>query len=154
MFEGPKENKELELHKGWIALFVVIAVVLVVVSFRILARTTTKANAPAAATAAAAADPVKDLKIERATMQKDSLGTTAVWVITLANQSGKFTYSEITYQTQYVGADNSLIVQNQGTIPGSIAPNEEHSTEIRDTAYPTGTAWYRFKVTGAKAKLE
>jgi len=87
-------------------------------------------------------------------MQKDSFGTTAVWLVSLANQSDKFTYSEITYQTEYVGADNRLILQNQGTITGSIAPNEEHSTEIRDTAYPSGTAWYRFKVTGAKAKLE
>jgi hypothetical protein len=97
---------------------------------------------------------VKDLKLERANMQKDSFGTTAVWLVTIVNQSDKFTYREITYHTEYIGADNRLILQNDGTIPGVIAPNEEHSAEIRDVAYPTGTAWFRFKVTGAKAKVQ
>lgn len=153
MFEGPKEDKELELHKGWIALFVVIAVILVVVSFRLLTRTATKGNVQTAVSTATA-NPVKDLKLERASMQKDSFGTTAVWLVTIVNQSDKFTYSEIDYQTEYIGPDDHLILQNRGTIPGVIAPNEEHSAEIRDVAYPAGTAWFRFKVTGAKAKLE
>jgi hypothetical protein len=153
MFENPKEDKDLELHKGWIALFVVIAVILVAVSFRLLTRTATKGNVQAAVTTATA-NPVKDLKLERATMQKDSFGTTAVWLVTIVNQSDKFTYSEITYQSEYIGPDNRLILQNQGTIPGTMAPNEEHSSEIRDVAYPNGTAWFRFKVTGAKATLQ
>lgn len=153
MFENPKEDKELQMHKGWIALFVVIAVIIVVVSFRLLTRTATKGNVPAAVTTATA-NPMKDLKLERANMQKDSFGTTAVWLVTIVNQSNQFTYSEITYHTEYIGVDNRLILQNDGTIPGVIAPNEEHSAEIRDVAYPNGTAWFRFKVTGAKAELQ
>lgn len=155
MFEGPKEDKELGLHKAWIGAFVVIAAIIVLVGFRALQKGPAKENAQSSsATEAANADPVRDLKIERATMQKDNLGTTAVWLVTFVNKSNKFTYSNITYQTQYIGRDNNLIFENKGTIPISIGPNGENSSEVRDAAYPTGVAWYKFKVTGAKAKVE
>ena len=155
MFEGPKEDKELGLHKLWIGAFVVVAAIAVLVGFRAFHKGPAKENAQApSAINAANADPVKDLKILRATMQKDTLGTTAVWLVTFVNKSDKFTYSNITYQTQYIGADNSLIFENKGTIPTSIRPNEENSSEIRDAVYPSGVAWYKFKVTGAKAKVE
>jgi len=155
MFEGPKEDKELGLHKAWIAAFVVVAAIVAVVTFRAFHKGPVNENARAsAAMDVASADPVKDLKIQRATMQKDNLGTTAVWLITLENKSDKFTYSNITYQTQYIGADNNLILENKGTIPATIVPNGVNSSEIRDAAYPSGVAWYKFKVTGAKAKVQ
>jgi hypothetical protein len=153
MFEGPKEDKELELHKGWIALFIVIAVVIAVVAFRALNKGPAKGNVQASVADLSKADPIKDLKIERANMQKDSLGTTAVWLVTLTNKSNTFTYTDITYQTDYIAADNHLLVENHGTVSGTIGPNVEHSAEIRDTAYPDGTAWFKFKITGAKAKV-
>ena len=155
MFEGPKEDKELGLHKGWIAAFIVIAAIVLLVGFRALNKGPAKQSAQAPSAAEIAnADPIKDLKIERATMQKDSLGTTAVWSVTLVNKSNKFTYSNITYQTDYIGADNNLIFQNKGTIQTSIPPNAENSSQIRDAVYPSGVAWFKFKVTGAKAKVE
>jgi len=154
MFEGPKEDKELGLHKLWIGAFVAVAAAVALVGFLALRKGPAKQNVQASSAVEANADAVKDLQIERATMQKDSLGTTAVWAVTLTNKSDRFTYSNITYQTQYIGANNNLIVENQGTITASIAPNAEKTSEIRDTAYPQGVAWYRFKVTGAKAKVE
>jgi len=154
MFESPQEDKELGLHKLWIGAFVMAAAIVMLVGFRAYRKGPAKENTQASATAAANADPVKDLKIERATMQKDNLGTTAVWMITLVNKSDKITYSNITYQTQYIGADNSLILENKGTISATIGPNGENSSEIRDAAYPAGVAWYKFKITGAKARVE
>jgi len=152
MFEGPQEDKELGLHKGWIAALVVVAAIILVVGYRALNKGSAKGLGPS--TDVTNADPVKDLKIQRATMQKDSMGTTAVWLVTLVNKSDKYTYSSITYQTDYIGADNNLLLQNKGTIEMSVAPNAENSKEIRDAAYPQGVAWYKFKVTGAKAKVE
>jgi hypothetical protein len=154
MFEGPKEDKELGLHKAWIGAFVLIAVIVALIGFRAF-RGAGKGNAQAAAAVdTSSADPVKDLQIQRATMQKDSLGTTSVWLVVLANKSDRFTYTNITYQTQYIGPDNKLLLENNGTIPISLGPSAEKSSEIRDTAYPAGVAFYRFKVTGAKAKVE
>lgn len=155
MFENPQEDKELGLHKGWIAACVALAAIVLLVGFWAFNKRPAKASVQqSSATATADADPVRDLKIQRATMQKDNLGTTAVWLVTLVNKSDKFTYSNITYQTDYIGADNNLIFQNKGTIPATIGPNTENSSEIRDAAYPAGVAWYKFKVTGATAKIE
>jgi len=155
MFERPKEDKELGLHKAWIATFVAIGVVIALIAFLALNKGPTKQSVQAsAAMATAKADPVGDLKIERATMQKDSLGATAVWAVTFTNKSDRFTYINIVYQTQYMGADNKVLAENKGTITTSIRPNAEQTSEIRDIAYPVGVAWYKFKVTDATAKVE
>lgn len=157
MFEVPHEIEETKSSKVWIGIFVVVAAVVLAVGYYALNKGAAKQKAAAAAAAQAAAakaDPVKDLKIQRATMQKDSMGTTAVWLVTLENQSETLIYSDITYQTDYIGADNSLILENKGTIQATIGPRAVNSSEIRDTAYPAGTAWFKFKVTGAKAKVE
>jgi hypothetical protein len=157
MFEVPHEIEETKSSKVWIAIVVVVLVIVLAVGYYTLNKNAAKQKAAAAAAAKEAvekADPVKDLKIQRATMQKDSMGTTAVWLVTLDNQSETLTYSDITYQTDYIGADNNLIVENKGTIKATIGPHAENSSEIRDTAYPAGTAWFKFKVTGAKAKVE
>ena len=157
MFEVPHEIEETKSSKVWIGIIVVVAAVVLGVGYFALNKGAAKQKAAAAAAeqeAAAKADPVKDLKIQRATMQKDSMGTTAVWLVTLENQSETLTYSNITYQTDYIGADNSLILENKGTIQATIGPRAVNSSEIRDTAYPAGTAWFKFKVTGAKARVE
>lgn len=157
MFEVPHEIEETKSSKVWIGIIVVVAAVVLGVGYYALNKGAAKQKAAAAAAAqeaAAKAEPVKDLKIQRATMQKDSMGTTAVWLVTLENQSETLTYSDITYQTDYIGADNSLILENKGTIQATIGPRAVNSSEIRDTAYPAGTAWFKFKVTGAKARVE
>jgi hypothetical protein len=38
---------------------------------------------------------------------------------------------------------------NKGTIPFNLAPGQEQNTQIRDVLYPAGTAWYKFRITGA-----
>jgi len=156
MFERPKEDKELGIHKAWIGAFVLIVAIIVgLVAFRAYQKGPARGSAQAASAADLAnANPVKDLKIERATMQKDNLGATAIWMVTLVNKSEKLTYSSITYHTEYIAADNHLILENNGTISATIGPNGENSSEIRDVAYPSGVAWYKFRITGAKAKVE
>ena len=108
-------------------------------------------SAPVAAAPAAPADPIHDLKIVRVTMSKDPTGTTAVWLVTLQNKSNAYTYSNIRYETNYIGANDKPILVNQGSIAESYTPGDEHNSQIRDTLYPNGTAWYKFKIVDAKA---
>src|SRR5258708_24125506 len=110
-----------------------------------------KQPAAAAAVPTAPADPIHDLKIIRATMNKDPTGTTAVWLVTLQNKSTAYTYSNIRYETNYIGANDKPILVNQGSIADSFTPGDEHNSQIRDTLYPNGTAWYKFKIVDAKA---
>ena len=114
----------------------------------------TEGSASAAATGSAPAqqlkgDPVKDLHIVSATMDKDYTGNLAVWSVDIKNLSQVYTYSNISYQTNYFGGDNSVLVQNKGNISLSLAPGDEQSTQFRDVLYPSSTAWYRFTVVGA-----
>ena len=110
MFEKPMEDKELVLHKAWIAVFVAVAAIIALVGFYAANKNTSQVRAQNSPVVdISKADAVKDLKIERASMQKDSLGATAVWTVTLINRSDTFTYSEIAYEAQYVGADNQII---------------------------------------------
>jgi hypothetical protein len=88
MFEEQKEDNELGLHKGWIVAFVVIAAIILALGFRVLNKGSVKI-AEASAADLASADPVKDFKVERAKMDKDHMGTTAVWSVTLVNKSNK-----------------------------------------------------------------
>jgi hypothetical protein len=112
---------------------------------------TTAATAPAAA---GKADPVHDLKILSARMEKDRSGTTAVWLVDIDNKSKAYTYSSIQYETTYVGPDNAALLVNKGTIPFNLAPGEERNTQIRDVLYPAGTAWYKFRITGATSTVQ
>jgi len=95
------------------------------------------------------ADPVRDLKIQRATMNKDRTGTMAVWLVTIENKSTVYSYSNIQYETTYVGGDNNAILINKGTIAATLAPGEQKNSEINDALYPAGTAWYKVRITGA-----
>jgi len=154
--ESPEEKKEQRGHRYLIDIFLVVVALGFLIGLRVLYKGTKQKVQTTATTASqlATADPVKDLKVQRATMTKDSFGTTAVWSVNLVNKSEKFAYTAIVYQTDYIGADNNLILENTGTINTTIGPNAEDSFEIRDAAYPNGTAWFKFKVTGAKAKVE
>jgi len=156
MFEDPLAKEKTGHHKYWIDILVVAGILALLIGYRMFTKGPAKQNVRTATAAAdvSTADPVKDLKIQRATMQKDSIGATALWSITLVNKSDKFTYTAIAYQTDYMGGDNHILVENKGTITATISPNAQGSYEIRDVAYPAGTAWFNFKVTGAKAKVE
>ena len=100
------------------------------------------------------ADPIHDLKVQHATMSKDRTGTTAVWLVSIENKSPSYSYSNIQYETTYVGANNTAILINKGTIPGTIEPGGQKSSEISDALYPAGTAWYKIRITGATASAQ
>ena len=118
--------------------------------------TATPATAPAQTASATAekADPVHDLRVVSAKMDKDLTGTTAMWLVELRNQSQTYTYSKISYETTYAGADNTILLQNKGEMTLTIGPGEDQSTQVRDALYPTGTAWYKFKILDAKATTQ
>ena len=140
----------------WIAAFVVIAIAGVGLLLYTMSRGGAKLRAPVAAAAATAgpADPVRDLKVFTARMEKDPTGTTAVWLVDLRNKSNAYTYTGIQYETTYIGADNRVLTVNKGTMAISLEPGEEKNSEVRDVLYPSGTSWYKFKVTGASAKVQ
>lgn len=155
-------EQELELEpkskKGiWIAatLIIVLAVaVYVLVRTQATTTKTVSAEATPAVAANQKADPVHDLQIVSAKMQKDSTGTIAQWVVDIHNLSPVYTYSSISYQTTYAGANNSILSQNTGVIPISIEPNGEQTAQFSDVQYPAGTSWYRFQVVNAKGTTQ
>ena len=114
----------------------------------------TKPVPVAAAQPTGLADAVRDLKVQRATMGKDRTGTTAIWMVNIENKSASYTYSNIEYETTYVGANNTAILINKGTIKASIEPGGQKNSEIADAMYPAGTAWYKIRITGAKASVQ
>lgn len=154
MFEQPLELEPKNSKKGiWVG---AVLVVVLAVGLFVFLRADRGATKPAAAQSAPAvvtnqkADPVHDLQILSAQMHKDTNGTTADWVVDIQNTSPVYTYSSISYQTTYVGANNSILSQNTGVIPISVGPNEEQTAQFSDVQYPSGTAWYQFRVVNAK----
>ena len=150
MFETPEEIKESGSKGLWIGITLVVALLAVGAYFIIRSR----GNAEVQATAVRAvvkgnADAVHDLKIQRATMNKDRNGTMAVWLVTIENKSSAYSYSKIEYETTYVGPDNNAILINKGTIPSAVGPGELKNSEINDALYPAGTAWHKIRITGA-----
>ena len=152
MFETPEEVKP-KASMGLLLGVVVVAAIIAAGGYFFLkskggaSQNASAANAPAVAKGNA--DPVHDLKIQRATMNKDRNGTMAVWLVAIENKSPVYTYSKIEYETTYVGADNNAILINKGTIPAAISPGEQNNAEINDALYPAGTAWYKIRITGA-----
>jgi hypothetical protein len=87
-------------------------------------------------------------------MDKDPTGTTAVWLVEIRNQSPVYTYNKISYETTYAGADNSVLLQNHGELTISVGPGESQTTQMRDALYPSGTAWYKFRVVDAASSIQ
>lgn len=160
MFDALHEEKQDSTTKMWIGIFVIVAVAALGALYYAMTKDTTKGPAPAVSTAAAAqapagpADPVHDLKVQRVTMQKDPAGSTAVWSVTIENRSTGYAYSNIKYETTYLGPNDKALLVNQGVIATSIDPGQQVSPEVRDTLYPTGTMQYKFKITDAKATAQ
>jgi hypothetical protein len=152
MFEVPIDKQESKLEYERIGISVLVLLLIAGAAFYFLAkRSARQQTAPVAAVPTSPADPIHDLKIVRVTMNKDPMGTTAVWLVTLQNKSTSYTYSNIRYETNYIGANDKPILVNQGSIQDSFTPGDEHNSQIRDTLYPNGTAWYKFKIVDAKA---
>lgn len=157
MFEGSHEEKTTAATGMWTGVGVV-ALAIGIGGYMFIAKA--KSTKPGPVTAAPAAqptgpaDPVRDLKVQHATMGRDRTGTTAVWVVNIENKSASYTYSNIEYETTYVGANNTAILINKGTINASIEPGGQKNSEIADAMYPAGTAWYKIRITGAKASVQ
>lgn len=154
MFEPAQGQKQSNTSHILITVLVVIAAAAATGVFYTSSKNGSKSALPvtaatAAPAAAGKADPVHDLKILNARMEKDRSGTTAVWLVDIDNKSKTYSYSSIEYETTYVGADNAALLVNKGTIPFNLAPGEERNSQIRDVLYPAGTAWYKFRITGA-----
>ncbi|MFI5057617.1 MAG: hypothetical protein ACHQLQ_05480 [Candidatus Acidiferrales bacterium] len=160
MFEAGQDEKQDSSTKMWIGIFVIVAVAGLGALYYAMTKGTAKAPAENTAPAAEApagptnADPLRDLKVQRATMEKDHAGTTAVWSVTIENRSNKYAYSEITYETTYMDAANKPLLVNKGRLPASIGPGEQATPEIRDALYPAGTVLYKFKITDAKSTAQ
>lgn len=157
MFEDEVKEPESS-SKMWIGLLVAAAVV--VAGIAVFTMNKSGAQTPAAgatrsaSTPRAEADPVHDLKVLKATMAKDSSGTTAVWSLTIENRSHDYAYSNIQYSTTYLGANGQSLLVNRGTIAASIDPGEQYKSDVRDTTYPAGTNFYNFVVLGATPKAQ
>jgi len=155
MFEA--QTKEKSGGSGLLIGICIVVVLAVVGTLAYLNKGSTKGSEASASGATGSiatgvkGDPVKDLHIVSAKMEKDYTGNLAVWSVDIRNQSQVYTYSNIGYQTNYFGSDNGVLVQNKGNISLSLAPGDEQSTQFRDVLYPDNTAWYRFTVTGADA---
>ena len=156
MFEPPQEKQPAGSKTLWIGLAVVAIVVVAAVAFLTGKKdaTSTSGTSTPAAAPAAKADPLHDLKIQRAVMDKDSTGTTAIWAISIENKSSSYSYSDIQYETSYLNADNKVIVANKGKLSLTLGPQDEKSTQLRDVTYPSGTATYRIRVTDATSQAQ
>jgi hypothetical protein len=158
MFEESQEPKPSAVSKSLWAAFAVVVIAIAVGGYLFISKA--KANKPSPVVAAAPAqpsgpaDPVHDLRFQRATMDKDRTGTTAVWFVSIENRSASYTYSNIQYETTYVGANNNAILINKGTIPVTIEPGGQKSAEVNDALYPAGTAWYKIRITGATSSVQ
>lgn len=157
MFEGSQEEKSTATMGMWTGVGLV-ALAIAIGGYVFVSKAKSAKPGPAVAAQAAQptvpADPVRDLKVQRATMGKDRTGTTAVWMVNIENKSASYTYSSIEYETTYVGANNTAILINKGTINASIEPGGQKNSEIADAMYPAGTAWYKIRITGAKASIQ
>jgi hypothetical protein len=151
MFEVPQDKQESKTMRVLIGGAVVVVVLIVVVIYFFMQRGAEgpAGTAPPAVPCTPAA--VNDLRVVTAKMDKDYTGTWAVWVVRLHNKSAGCTYMSVEYETTYVRGDNTVVVVNKGTLPGTIAPGEQKDyPEFRDVLFPADAAWCRFKVTGAK----
>jgi hypothetical protein len=150
MFEAPQPQVQGSRTGLWIGVGIVVVLAVAVGTLVYMnSKGSAKGPAPAATPASAKADPVHDLQVVTAKMDKDLTGTMAMWTVEIKNGSLDFTYNNIGYETTYVGADNKVLLVNQGKIPDSIGPREDHSAQFRDALYPSGVAWFKIRITGA-----
>jgi hypothetical protein len=159
MFEAPEQQVPDSKVGIWIGVAVV-AVIAAGLFWYVSRKPSANASSGAVSTAsmggaasasAPGADPAKDLRVVSVTMQKDASGTTAQWLVDIKNDSHVYTYSNIGYETTYLGASQNVLTVNHGTMNLTIAPGEDQSTQFRDVLYPDGTSIYRLKVTGANS---
>jgi uncharacterized protein (UPF0333 family) len=156
MFEAQQQKESSGNFGMWIGVAVIVVIVAALAYYVLGSRGGSKtssgaATASASGAPAASADASKDLRVVSVKMDKDVTGNIAVWSVDLRNVSHTYAYKDIAYQTTYLGADNSVLAQNTGKINLNLDPGEEQTTQFRDLLYPSGTALFKFNVTGASA---
>ncbi len=153
MFETPETKGEQSATGMWVGIAVVIAIVIGAAVFFMGKKDASQNATPATAAAAPVqsnADAVKDLRLVSRKMDKDNVGA-AMWSVEVRNLSQVYSYSNIQYETTYVGADSTLLATNHGVIPSlTLDPGDSQSAQFRE-ALPSGTALYTLKITGATA---
>jgi hypothetical protein len=154
MFEAQQQKDGSGSFGMWIGVAVIVVVVAALAYYVLGSKGSAKSNSAAQSASSepvANADAPKDLRVVSVKMDKDVTGNIAVWSVDLRNMSHTYTYKEIAYQTTYLGADSSVLAQNTGKINITLDPGDEQTTQFRDLLYPSGTALFRFSVTGAAA---
>jgi hypothetical protein len=154
MFEAQQEEDQQSSRRGTIILISIVVVLAIVGT---LAYLVSKGDfSSSSSTAASAApvvkgDPVRDLHIiSEPTMVKDDTGS-AAWLVDLRNESRTLTYNHIKFHTTYGGTNQSVIAQNDGEMPVTLAPGEEQNVQIKDIQYPDNVQWFRINITSADA---
>jgi hypothetical protein len=156
MFEAP-QKAEPSVSKGlWIGIVVIVILGAAGGYYFMQSKGAPprQASADASAVPKGDADPVRDLRIQRTTMDKDRNGTMSVWAVTIENKSTGYSYSNIKYETTYVGADGQVLMSNKGTLADTIGPGEQKNCTANDPLYPSGTARYMMKITGATSAAQ
>jgi len=109
MFETPETKGESSGLGMWVGILVAVAVIIGAVVFFMSKKSAGSSAASTTDSAAAPtqsnADAVKDLRIVSKKLDKDYTGTTAMWSVEIRNTSQAYTYSNIQYETTYVGSD-------------------------------------------------
>ncbi len=101
------------------------------------------------------ADPMRDLAIQRFSLDRDRTQTMAMWTIQLANRSRQHGYKDILYATKYYNSEETLIYQNSGTIAEQLDPGDQRTiSEINDGLFPVGTVRYTIELTDATSVTE
>lgn len=158
MFETSQQEESSGSGKIVGGVIAVVAVLLVVVYFLFLrgqppAATATGAGVGAKSAAATAEkpDPMRDLSIMKSNLHRDQTQTMAMWDIVVANRSRSTGYKGIRYATDYYNNQDAVIYHNEGTLPDSVDPGDQHTfTSVNDGLYPVGTARYTIQLKGAE----
>ncbi len=101
------------------------------------------------------ADPMRDLAIQRFSLDRDRTQTMAMWTIQIANRSRQHGYKDVLYATKYYNSDDVLIYENTGTITEQFNPGDQRTiSEINDGLFPVGTVRYTIELTDATSVAE
>ncbi len=101
------------------------------------------------------ADPMRDLAIQRFSLDRDRTQTMAMWTIQIANRSRQHGYKDVLYATKYYNSDDVLIYENTGTIAEQLNTGDQRTiSEINDGLFPVGTVRYTIELTDATSVTE
>jgi len=153
-----EQREERQERKKLVQMTAYVVAALVVVGAIIYLASGRHARAGQPLTSAAAAalqtppDAVRDLKLARVRMGKDSTGLRVKWSVQLTNKSNVYTYSDIRYGAYLLDPNGARIGGSEDTIKDSIGPGEEKAfPEFVGGIYNPNASTYQFVIKGATA---